>query len=161
MKLNLYHPNAKGTGSALSVELVPATTNATGRIVLRLKPQKESLSTSFDDSKEIIVELDVFDVAEFLRVFRGCEEFIADGKGLFHRTIDANFVIKLEHRIEPRPGYLLKGYLLELSTKENNPEGLMWRCQFFINPSEAIVLNEIFSSSLVYMAFGIPPMFTE
>jgi hypothetical protein len=156
MKLNLYHPNSKGTGSALSVELVPATTNATGRIVLRLKPQKESLSTSFDDSKEIIVSLDVFDVAEFLKVFRGCEESIADGKGLFHRTMDANFVIKLEHRIEPRPGYLL-----ELSTKENNPEGLMWRYQFLINPSEAIVLNEIFSSSLVYMAFGIPPMFTE
>lgn len=156
MKLNLYHPNAKGTGSALSVELVPATINATGRIVLRLRPQKESLSTSFDDSKGIKISLDVFDVAEFLKVFRGCEESIADGKGLFHRTADANFVIKLEHRIEPRPGYLL-----ELSTKENNPEGLMWRLQFFINPSEVIVLSEIFSSSLVYMAFGIPPMFTE
>lgn len=156
MKLNLYHPNAEGTGSALSAELVPATTNATGRIVLCLKPQKESLSTSFDDSKQIVVRLDVFDVAEFLKVFRGCEESIADGKGLFHRTIDANFVIKLEHRIEPRPGYLL-----ELSTKENNPEGLTWRCQFFINPSEALALSEIFSSSLVYMAFGIPTMFTE
>ena len=156
MKLNLYHPNAKGTGSALSVELVPATINATGRIVLRLKPQKETLSTSFDDSKEIIVKLDVFDVAEFLKVFRGCEESIADGKGLFHRTIDANFVIKLEHRIEPRPGYIL-----ELSTKKNNPEELVRKYQFFINPSEALALSEIFSSSLVYMAFGIPPMFTE
>lgn len=156
MKLNLYHPNAKGTGSALSVELVPATINATGRIVLGLKPQKEGLSTSFDDSERIVVSLDVFDIAEFLKVFCGCEESIADGKGLFHRTTDANFVVKLEHRIEPRPGYLL-----ELSTKENNPEGLMWRCQFFINPSEAFALNEIFSSSLVYMAFGIPPMFTE
>ena len=156
MKLDLYHPNSKGTGSALSVELVPARTNATGRIVLRLKPQKDSLSTSFDDSKEIIVKLDVFDVAEFLKVFHGCEESIADGKSLFRRTTDANFVIKLEHRIEPRPGYLL-----ELSTKENNPEGQMRRCPFLINSSEAIVLNEIFSSSLVYMAFGIPPMFTE
>ena len=156
MKLNLYHPNSKGTGAALSVELVPATINATGRIVLLLKPQKESLSTSFDDSSQIVVKLDVFDVAEFLKVFRGCEESLADGKGLFHRTTDANFVIKLEHRIEPRPGYLL-----ELSTKENNPEGLMWRYQFFINPSEALALHEIFSSSLVYMAFGIPPTFTE
>lgn len=156
MKLNLYHPNSKGTGSALSVELVPATINAPGRIVLCLKLQKDSLSTSFDDSSQIVVSLDVFDVAEFLKVFRGCEESFADGKGLFHRRTDANFVIKLEHRIEPRPGYLL-----ELSTKENNLEGLTWRCQFFINPSEAIVLNEIFSSSLIYMAFGIPPMFTE
>ena len=156
MKLNLYHPNAKGTGSALSVELVPATINATGRIVLRLKLQKDSLSTSFDDSSQIVVSLDVFDVAEFLKVFHGCEESIDDGKGLSHRTTDANFVIKLEHRIEPRPGYLL-----ELSTEKNNPKGIKWRYQFFVNPSEAIVLNEIFSSSLVYMAFGIPPMFTE
>jgi hypothetical protein len=155
MKLNLYHPNSKGTGSALSVELVPATINAGGRIVLNLRPQNESI-LKFDEDERIVVRLDVFDVAEFLKVFRGCEESIADGKGLFHRTTDANFVIKLEHRIEPRPGYLL-----ELSTKENNPEGLTWRYQFFINPSEAIVLNEIFSSSLVYMAFGIPPMFTE
>ena len=155
MKLNLYHPNAKGTGSALSVEIVPATTNATGRIVLNLRPQNESV-LKFDEDKRIVVRLDVFDVAEFLKVFRGCEESIADGKGLFHRTTDANFVIKLEHRIEPRPGYLL-----ELSTKENNLEGMIWRCQFFIDPSEAIVLDEIFSSSLVYMAFGIPPMFTE
>lgn len=30
-----------------------------------------------------------------------------------------------------------------------------------VNPSEALVSNETFSSSLVYMAFGIPPMFTE
>ena len=156
MRLDLYHPNSKGTGSALSVELVPARTNATGRIVLSLRLQKASLSTSFDDSKKIVVSLDVFDVAEFLKVFHGCEESIADGKGLFHWTTDANFIIKLEHRIEPRPGYLL-----ELSTKENNPEGQMRRYQFFINPSEAIVLNEIFSSSLVYMAFGTPPMFTE
>lgn len=149
----MYHPNGKGTGSALRLELYPAHGAIEGSILATLAPQASIGSSvtnpGFDWTNAIRVKLTIVDLAHFLQVLRGMEESIEDGKGLFHRTTTANMVIKFEHRIEPVPGYLL-----DVSAKPY--DGDVKHVWFHFRQAEALALLIVLEQSLVSVAFGEP-----
>ena len=150
----MYHPNGKGTGSALRLELHPAHGQTNGSIFATLVPQKAFIGdgttyAEFDTEKEIRLKLDYRDLTEILQVLRGYCESIADGKGLFHRSTTANAVIKFEHRIEPVPCYVL-----DVSRKPF--DGDVEHIWFALRTAEAFALAEVISNALLYVAFGIP-----
>lgn len=152
-----YHPNGKGTGSALQLELHPAHEDIEGSIFLTMAPQRtigmrtadDTVHPTFDWRNAVCLKLDLMDLAQLLQVLRGVQESLADGKGLFHRSANASAVIKFEHRIEPVPGYLL-----DVSKKPL--AGDLQRVNFFFRPAEAFACALMLEQALVYVAFGIP-----
>lgn len=152
-----YHPNGKGTGSALQLELHPAHEDTEGSVFLTLAPQRtigmrtadDTVHPTFDWRNAVCLKLDLMDLAQLLQVLRGVQESLADGKGLFHRSANASAVIKFEHRIEPVPGYLL-----DISKKPLT--GDLQRVSFFFRPVEAFACALMLEQALVYVAFGIP-----
>ena len=152
-----YHPNGKGTGSALQLELHPAHEDTEGSIFLTLAPQRtigmrtsdDTVHPTFDWRNAVCLKLDLMDLAQLLQVLRGVQESLADGKGLFHRSANASAVIKFEHRIEPIPGYML-----DVSKKPLT--GDLQRVSFFFRATEAFACALMLEQALVYVAFGIP-----
>ncbi len=155
--MTMYHPNGKGTGSAMKLELRPAHGETDGSVLVTLAPQEEArelpnhdgYATNFNWDKAISAKFDMIDLTQMLMVLRGAQESIADGKGLFHRTASANIVIKFEHRIEPVPGYVL-----DISEKPLNGE--IRRSFFYLRPVEAYALCSIIEQALLLIAFGVP-----
>jgi hypothetical protein len=152
-----YHPNGKGTGSALQLELHPAHEDTEGSVFLTMAPQRtigmrtadDTVHPTFDWRNSVCLKLDLMDLAQILQVMRGVQESLADGKGLFHRSSNASAIIKFEHRIEPVPGYLL-----DVSKKPLT--GDLLRVNFFFRPAEAFACALMLEQALVYVAFGIP-----
>ena len=152
-----YHPNGKGTGSALQLELHPAHEDTEGSVFLTMAPQRtigmrtadDTVHPTFDWRNAVCLKLDLMDLAQILQVLRGVHESLADGKGLFHRSSNASAIIKFEHRIEPVPGYLL-----DVSKKPLT--GDLLRVNFFFRPAEAFACALMLEQALVYVAFGIP-----
>jgi len=152
-----YHPNGKGTGSALQLELHPAHEDTEGSVFLTMAPQRtigmrtadDTVHPTFDWRNAVCLKLDLMDLAQILQVLRGVQESLADGKGLFHRSSNASAIIKFEHRIEPVPGYLL-----DVSKKPLT--GDLMRVSFFFRPAEAFACALMIEQALVYVAFGIP-----
>ena len=78
-KLALYHPNARGTGSAVRLELLPATDDAEGCIMLTIAGQSAvgdrraptPTYARFDWENKIVVKLGFTDLCQMLQVFRG------------------------------------------------------------------------------------------
>ena len=151
------HPNMKGTGACVRFELHPAHEYVEGSVFATFAAQKTvgsygegaMIPPTFDWENRITVRLTINDVAELLEVFRGYRERLGDGKGLFHKSQNANTVINLEHRLEPGPGYLFS-----VSKKDN--VGVLHRASVLLSMKEAIVLSESLASAMLYMAFGIP-----
>ena len=152
-----YHPNGKGTGSALQLELHPAHEDTEGSVFLTIAPQRsigvrmdtDTVHPTFDWRNAICLKLNLMDLAQLLQVLRGVQESLADGKGLFHRSSNASAIIKFEHRIEPVPGYLL-----DVSKKPLTGE--LRHVSFFFRASEAFACALMLEQALVYVAFGIP-----
>ena len=152
-----YHPNGKGTGSALQLELHPAHEDTEGSVFLTMAPQRtvgkrmedDTVHPTFDWRNAVCLKLDLMDLAQILQVLRGVQESLADGKGLFHRSANGSAVIKFEHRIEPIPGYML-----DVSKKPLI--GDVSRVCFFFRPAEAFACALMLEHALVYVAFGIP-----
>lgn len=137
----------------MKLELLPANGEIDGGVVVTLAPQRSIGSSvtnpTFNWDDAITARLDILDISQLLMVFRGIQESIADGKGLFHRTADANKVIKFEHRIEPVPGYLL-----DVSAKPY--DGDVKHVWFHFRQAEAFALLTVLEQSLVSVAFGEP-----
>lgn len=156
-KLSYYHANAKGTGSAIQLELHPAHDTTPGSLFVSIARQKTAgsresgrvIMPSFDWKGKAVLKLDVADISQILQVMRGMQESIADGKGLFHRSISATTVIKFSHRIEPRPCYAL-----DVWRKPNDGEDSHY--YFTFDPSEAFFLMLAIEQSAGTLAFGIP-----
>ena len=149
----MYHPNGKGTGSALRLELHPAHGQTDGSIFAAIAPQKTSEAEpypSMDWNKAISVKFDIIELAQILQVLRGYTESIADGKGLFHRTIKGNTVVKFEHRIEP-----VCGYMLVIAHKPIGGDDVVLMC-FYMTQTEALALSEVIANAMLYVAMGIP-----
>ena len=146
----IYHPNGKGTGSALRLELRPADGDIEGYIEFRIAPQL-GLTTvhAFDWPNAISARLYMTDLAHVMNVLRGCEESICDGKGLYCLTISYSMIVKFEHRIEPVPGYLLEFF-------KRPHDGEERRVRFFFSRTEAVALSLLIEQSLVYVVFGDP-----
>lgn len=146
-KLTMYHANAHGTGSALTLELVPAANEVEGAIIWRLAPQKSESST-FDWMRSIEARLHLVELADVLRVFRGEQESIADGKGLFIRRDNNYTVVRLRHTLEPCQGY-------EIAMIDRNlASGVVRDCRIWISRSEAVALCCAVEQSLARVAFG-------
>lgn len=154
-RATIYHPNARGTGSAVRLALYPAhERTAAGFIRLELAKQKTAVSVTsetpaFDWGNAIVAKLCVSDLAQMLMVFRGHQESIADGKGLFHRTATANAVIKFSHVIEPRPGYLF-------SVSSKPFDGELKDAYIMLRMEEAIWLSTAIEASMGVLVFGVP-----
>lgn len=152
-----YHANGKGTGSAISFELHPAHDNTPGSLFVELAPQKSVGSRTgaqvsfptFDWEKRIVFKLDKTDLSQFLQVFRGIQEDIFEGKGLFHRSRNANTIIRFGHQIEPRPGYML-------NVSRRSSDGTDQQGYFFFTPSEAFELSVAIESAMLFIVFGVP-----
>ena len=110
-----YHANAKGTGSAVKLELHPAHDSTPGSVFVTLAaqltvggPQNGAhVFPTFDWKGALKLKLDRTDLSQILQVLRGVQESARDGRGLFHRSATGSALIRFEHQIEPRPGYLL------------------------------------------------------
>ena len=153
--ITICHANARGTGTALRLELHPANTDSDGAILATIAPQNAMEPVaSFDWNNSISVRfrLCLMDLAKILQVFRGNYESIDDGKGLYHRTINGFTVVRLYHRIEP-----IGGYVLDVAHKSNDGETV--RLVFSMTYDEAFALAEAIDHAMLYVAFGVP--FTE
>ena len=156
-RLSYYHPNGRGTGGAVQFELHPAHGSTDGSIFATFARQKTVGSREggvctfprFDWTNRICVKLDMSDLLQMLQVFRGMQESIADGKGLFHRSEHSNTVVKLEHRIEPQPGYVFEAWRKPLDG-ESTSAGIVFTV------AEALGLSLAIEQSMDVIAFGIP-----
>lgn len=151
----ICHANARGTGSALKLELHPANANAGGYILAKIAKQKTVAAynggtpvfATFDWEHPIDAKLGVDELAQVLMVLHGQTESIEDGKGVFHRTREANMVIKFCHMIEPRPGYML-------SVSKKPFDGELVDAFIVLRVPEAIVLSCALEQSFGKLVFG-------
>ena len=151
--ITICHANARGTGTALRLELHPARLDVEGSILATIAPQNTTKPVAeFDWENSISVRLGFLELAKILQVFRGQYESIDDGKGLYHRTINGFTVVRLYHRIEP-----IGGYVLDVAHKPNDGETV--RLVFSMTYDEAFALAESIDHAMLYVAFGVP--FTE
>lgn len=157
-KLTLYHPNAKGTGCAVSMELHPAHDRTDGSIMLRAANQmtvgdKRGPTPTFprfDWDGAISVKLDFNDLCKVLQVFRGECESIEDGRGLYHRSPRAATRIVLRHLIEPVAGYSLELYRMPVGGESET------RAHILFSSAEALGLCESIAGAMSVITFGIP-----
>lgn len=157
--LALYHPNGKGTGGAIKMELHPAHDDVDGSIMMTLANQKSVGSlvggvrkaATFDWENRITVKLDFSDICKMLQVFRGECESIEDGKGLFHSAPMFTTKIVLRHTVEPRAGYSLEVYrnCVDKSVPDTS-------ARMFFSSAEAYGIAMSFESSIGIICFGIP-----
>lgn len=148
-----YHPNAKGTGSAVKLELHPAHDDIQGSIFVTLAAQKSvgggDAFPTFEWKNSITLKLDRSDLSQILQVLRGMQESAMDGKGLFHRGPRGTASIKFQHQIEPRPGYML-------SVWKNYASGQQQHGYYFFSVDEALPLMLSLERAMMYVCFGIP-----
>lgn len=156
-RTTICHPAPSGNGSAIRFTLHPAHGNVSGCVMCELAKQKTAVSVTgetptfatFDWDNAIVAKLCVGDIAQMLMVFRGMQESIQDGKGIFHRTATANAVIKFSHVIEPRPGYLF-------SVSRKQLDGELFEAFFVFRPEEAVWFSTALEGAMPALVFGVP-----
>ena len=156
-RTSICHPSPSGKGSAIRFELHPAHGRIAGHIFIEVARQKSVASVqgevttfaTFDWENKICCKMGLGDLAQMMMVFRGMQESIQDGKGLFHRSAKANTVIKFSHQIEPRPGYMFSA-----SCKPFDGE---LRSAFFVfHPEEAVCFSTALEAAMGVLVFGVP-----
>ena len=155
--LTMYHPNGKGTGSAIRMELHPAHDDTAGSIMATIATQLTTgncmgsmpVYPKFDWEGAITVKLDFTDISKMLQVFRGECESIEDGRGLFHKSTRGTTKIMLRHLVEPINGYMLEVYRKTSDSEDSN-------ARIFLSPYEALGLATAIESSMGVICFGIP-----
>ena len=155
--MTMYHPNGKGTGSAIRLELHPAHDDIAGSIMATIATQLTTggrlgavpVYPRFDWEGAITVKLDFTDISKMLPVFRGECESLEDGRGLFHKSTRGTTKITLRHIVEP-----INGYMLEVSRKTSDSEDS--NARIFLSPYEALGLATAIESSMGVICFGIP-----
>ena len=156
--LRFYHANAKGTGCAMRLELHPAHDRVDGSIFACLANQMtvgdrqgpNPTFPRFDWENAITVKLDFSDLSMILQVLRGECEDLQDGRGLFHRSTQANTRIALRHLVEAPGGYSLDVFRTALRGGDER------RAHILISTSEATGLAEAIAGSMAVISFGIP-----
>lgn len=140
MAIDINHPNHRFTGSALTIVAVPSK-----GFSFRLAPQLVGTSVfpKFDWTNDAKICLGFDEMGMLLGVLRGVYESIADGKGIFHRTIrdcgTTAVLLKLSHRIEP-----IRGYLLEIRQETHGETG----GEILLTVDEAMALCASLESSM-------------
>lgn len=155
--LTMYHPNGKGTGSAIRLELHPAHDDTAGSIMATIATQLTTgncmgsmlVYPRFDWEGAITVKLDFTDISKMLQVFLGECESLEDGRGLFHKSTRGTTKIILRHLVEPINGYMLEVYRKTSDSEDSN-------ARIFLSPYEALGLATAIESSMGVICFGIP-----
>lgn len=153
----LYHPNARGTGSAVKMDVHPALDDREGFIMLTLANQATVADRSsavkkyatFDWAKSLAVKLGFADLCALLQVFRGECEAVEEGRGLFHVSSAGTTKIGLKHMIDPHAGYLLDIY-------RTGTDGAESAARFFFGTGEALGLSEAVCGVMSAICFGVP-----
>lgn len=163
-KFTIYHPNGKGTGAALQLELHPATDSRDGYIDMAIAPQEAIGSAvdhtypTFNWNKERVFRINLtFDmVCRMLQVMRGEYESINDGKGIFVKRNGAEIVFKFSHYVEP-----WYGYTITINEETHNGDATFWcrNISFNLSSSEALGLACAMEQSLGVLCFGVPCVF--
>ncbi len=156
-KHTFYHPNSRGTGAALQLELHPASDNAEGCLMAKLAGQltvgesggAQPVCARFGWDEAIAIKLGFNDLSKMLQVFRGECESLENGKGLYHRTPRGATRINLRHQIDVVPGFLFECYRSLKSGKESH-------AAINLTAYEATGLAEAIASSMGLICFGIP-----
>jgi len=155
--LRFFHPNGKGTGCAVRLELHPAHDYVDGSVWATIAQQvtvgnrcgPNPTYPRFDWENPMCVKLDFSDLCKVLQVFRGECESLEDGRGLVHQTAKAMTKIVLRHIVEPVPGYSFEVYRTPRQGEET-------RAHLHFYPWEALGLAEALAGSMSVISFGIP-----
>lgn len=148
--LKLYHPNAKGTGSALSIECVPAHNDKSGYfgfVVYPQNPTNENLT--FNAELAVGFALDFLGASQFLQVLRGEVESLNDGKGLYLIGKSCTVRVTFRHQIEPYGCYVLEVFATKKNDSKEERHGI-----FVFNHAEAGGICEVLASTLHIITFG-------
>lgn len=142
--LELRHPNAKGTGTALRIAYVRELGQKARTLTVAIAPQ--SCDGNFAWACGVSYALDFLDAAHVLQVFRGECESIHDGKGLFQKTADANNVFQLNHDISATFGYAVEIRNSFTDSRDIN------RGRFVLTPAESLGLCEAIGGMMSKLA---------
>ena len=150
----IYHPNAKGTGMALAIELHPATEVQQGYLVIDFVRQsavakRENATPTFprfDWAERRTVRLSASEVAMVLGVFAGVAEAINGGKGI--EVANGSATLKMRHRIEPTPWYVLS-----LAVRDG-ANGKIDKREIALSPTEATMLYYGLTAAMERLLFG-------
>lgn len=149
----IYHPNAKGNGSAMSVRLMPAKLTQSGYVQIELAKQMtvgdvdRKVFPTFNWKDRIIVRINPIEVAEIVRCLRGMTESIRDGAGFAHKTDGRASKITMVHVVEPKPCYQLKVISETIA-------GVDREVAIYIFSAEATALECALSASMGRLCFG-------
>lgn len=145
--MDIEHPNARGTGAALCMELIPAEKARPGSLHFTLAPQKTQPMGFGWGRESLEMYLSPVEAAELLMVLRGHTESIEDGKGIYWRDENASKVFSACHAIEPLPGYII-------SITEAEHGGDPRQTSIRLTPAEGIALEAAITGGMKEMMFG-------
>jgi hypothetical protein len=154
-RLALFHANAAGTGTAMSIDFRPRRATGMPCMFLELAPQKtpsqnkagQRIPGTFDWDRKITVKLEFTDVCELLSVMEGVQEQAGgDRRGLYHQNGRSSTMISFQRNAE-------KGvYWLGLSRKSEGDREPA-RLNFALTLVEAVGLRFVIRSALLNLAF--------
>ena len=153
--LNFYHQNARGTGSALKIELHPAHDATAGSVMFVLAGQKSLArregdvvrQATFDWPSAVIFKVDFGELAKMIAVLRGHVEAVNEGKGFLHKSARGMVYIHFRQTTTP-----VEGFLLDVNRVRNTDEKT--RLSFLFTADEALGLELALSASMRLVAFG-------
>lgn len=157
-RLEFFHQNMKGTGSALSMELHPAHDNVSGCIMLKMANQASVADrrgpsptfARFDWEHAVCVKLDFSDLSQILQVLRGeCEAVGPEGRGLYHKSPTGSARISFRHVTEPTSAFTL-------GLNKVCANGGELSSFFVLNAAEARGFCTALEGVMAIVAFGIP-----
>lgn len=156
--LAFFHPNPKGSGSAIKFELKPATSSQDGVIMVTGMNQQTignlrgpiPVFPKFNWDDRIVVKLGFEDLSKMLEVLRGVREALNDGAGICHTISGCNTRISLTH--STRIG---SEYIFELYRNWNfKPGERSFRIVF--ESFEAVGIEAAITGAMTFISFGIP-----
>lgn len=156
--LAFFHPNPKGTGSAIKFELKPATPNQEGVIMATGMNQQTigdlrgqtPVYPKFNWDDRIVVKLGFADLSKMLEVLRGSCESLNNGNGICHTVSGCNTRINLTHSTLVDSEYVLELYRY---WNEKNDERYF---RFVFETFEAIGIEAAITGAMVFISFGVP-----
>ena len=156
--LEFYHPNARGTGCAMTMVLHPADSTQSGFISVSIANQMtvgnptgdNPTYPTFDWENSVDIVLDFNDLCSILQVLRGEVESIGDGRGIFRKHKECCQKIQMRHLVEPVCGYTFE--VLEMTANGGDEK----RVHMLMSPAESLGIYEAIAGSMYLIAFGSP-----
>ena len=148
-RLEFVSANAKGTGSAIRMNVFPASGDAPGFVLASLARQDSVTGRSFNWTDTVDLRLDRSDLSQILQVLRGMQESVNDGRGLYHQGDRGCSLVFFNHQIEPHPGY-------RFSVDKVCQTGEQRKASYFFGQDEAFTLMLALERAMFYVCFGVP-----